>query len=122
MNWLEVSIDAHGDPETLCAQLLGLGAESFVIEDERDFHDFLENNTQYWDFVDDKLEEDFQGASRVKFWLSDDEEGRAVVARVEAAGLAPSVKTVRDSDWENNWRDFYKPLEIGEKLVVVLEW
>ena len=122
MDWLEVSVPAHGDPEALCAQLLELGAESFVIEDERDFHSFLENNTQYWDFVDDKLEEDFQGASRVKFWLSDDDEGRAIVARVHKAGLAPEVKTVHDSDWENNWRDFYKPLEIGEKLVVVPEW
>lgn len=122
MDWLEVSIDAHGDPEALCAQLLTLGADSFVIEDERDFHNFLENNTQYWDFVDDKLEEDFQGASRVKFWLSDDDESRAKIAEMQKLGLAPDVKTVRDSDWENNWRDFYKPVEIGEKLVVVPEW
>ena len=26
---------------------------------------------------------------------------------------------VQDSDWENNWREFYKPIEVGEKLVVV---
>jgi len=122
MEWLEVSVPAHGDPEALCDRLLMLGAESFVIEDERDFHSFLENNTQYWDFVDDGLEADFQGASRVKFWLSADDEGLAVVERVRAAGLSPEVKTVRDADWENNWRDFYKPLEIGEKLVVVPEW
>ena len=122
MEWLEVSVPAHGDPEALCARLLELGAESFVIEDERDFHNFLENNTQYWDFVDDKLEEDYQGASRVKFWLSADEAGQAVVARVREAGLSPAVKTVRDSDWENNWRDYYKPLPIGEKLVIVPEW
>ena len=122
MDWLEVSVDAHGDPEGLCARLMALGAESFVIEDEGDFRDFLANNTQYWDFVDDGLEADFAGASRVKFWLADDAEGRAVVARAEAAGLAPAVKAVRDADWENNWRDFYKPVEIGEKLVVVPEW
>lgn len=122
MDWLEVSVPAHGEPEALCARLLELGAESFVIEDEGDFHSFLENNTQYWDFVDDKLEENYQGASRVKFWLADEEEGQAILARVRKAGLAPEVKTVRDSDWENNWRDFYKPLEIGEKLVIVPEW
>lgn len=122
MDWLEVSVPANGDPDALCARLLELGAESFVIEDERDFHNFLENNTQYWDFVDDQLEADFQGASRVKFWLSDDADGRAVVERVKEAGLEPQVKTVHDSDWENNWRDFYKPLEIGRRLVVVPEW
>ena len=122
MDWLEISVPAHGDPEPLCDRLLALGADSFVIEDEADFQNFLENNTQYWDFVDEKLSEDYRGASRVKFWLSDDEAGRAVLARVRDAGLEPSVKTVRDADWENNWRAYYQPIEIGEKLVVVPEW
>ena len=122
MEWLEVSVPAHGDPDDVCARLLTLGAESFVIEDEHDFQSFLENNTQYWDFVDDKLAEDYRGASRVKFWLADDADGRAVLARVREAGFSPDVKTVRDADWENNWRDYYQPVEIGERLVIVPEW
>lgn len=122
MDWLEISVEAHGDPEALCEKLQELGASSFVIEDEKDFTSFLENNTQYWDFVDDKLTEDFRGASRVKFWLSDDDEGTATVAKLHKLGYAPDVKHVRDSDWENNWRDFYKPVEIGDKLVIVPEW
>ena len=122
MDWLEISVEAHGAPEALCDTLLALGAESFVIEDERDFESFLENNTQYWDFVDDGLAADYRGASRVKFWVSDDDDGRAVLARVEAAGLAPAAKTVRDSDWENNWREYYQPIEVGERLVIVPEW
>ena len=122
MDWLEISVPAHGEPEAVCDKLLTLGAESFVIEDEEDFQGFLENNTQYWDFVDEKLEADYRGASRVKFWLSDDEAGRAVLLRVRQAGLDPAVKTVRDSDWENNWREYYQPIEIGESLVVVPEW
>lgn len=122
MDWLEISVDAHGDPEGMCAQLMALGAESFVIEDEQDFLNFLENNTQYWDFVDDALAADFRGASRVKFWVSDDADGRAVLSRAEAAGLQPRVKVVRDADWENNWRDHYIPIEAGERLVIVPEW
>lgn len=122
MDWLEISVDAHGEPDAMCERLAALGAESFVIEDENDFKDFLENNTQYWDFVDDRLEREFAGASRVKFWVSDDDAGRAVLARVEAGGLALAVKPVKDSDWENNWRDYYQPVEIGQKLVIVPEW
>ena len=121
-NWLEVSIPAHGDPEALCDQLTGLGLEGFVIEDERDFQSFLENNTQYWDFVDEGLEQSLSGASRVKLWLADDDQGQAVVAKLQKLGLSPDVKNVADSDWENNWRDYYQPLEIGQKLVIVPEW
>ena len=121
-DWIEVSVPAHGDPEGLCAQLSDLGVESFVIEDERDFKSFLEENTQYWDFVDDKLEQGFQGVSRVKFWLSDDDEGLAMTAKLQKLGLSPAVRKVQDADWENNWRDYYKPVEIGKRLVIVPEW
>ena len=121
-SWIEVAIPAHGDPEAVCAQLIGLGLEGFVIEDERDFQSFLENNTQYWDFVDESLEQSMVGASRVKLWLADADEGRATVAQLQKLGLAPVTKQVADADWENNWRDYYQPLEIGEKLVIVPQW
>lgn len=122
MDWLEISVPAHGDPEAMCDRLLALGAESFVIEDESDFRSFLQNNTQYWDFVDEALEKDYQGASRVKFWTSDDDVGAALLARVREAGLDPAVRHVSDADWENNWREYYQPIEIGERLVIVPEW
>ena len=122
MDWLEVSVPAGGDPDAVCDRLLMLGAESFVIEDERDFQSFLANNTQYWDFVDDGLAAEYAGASRVKFWLSDDADGLAVLDRVREAGLEPSVKRVSDADWENNWRAYYEPIEIGSRLVIVPEW
>ena len=121
-NWLEVTMDAHGDPETLCDQLTGMGLEGFVIEDERDFKSFLENNTQYWDFVDEKLEKSMTGASRVKLWVSDDDAGRAIIADLYEKGLKPESRPVADADWENNWRDYYRPVEAGEKLVVVPQW
>jgi ribosomal protein L11 methyltransferase len=73
--------------------------------------------------VDDELADKFRGVSRVKFYLSDDEDGRAQLAEIRA-GLGREIQTafVADSDWENNWRQYYEPIEIGEKLVVVPEW
>lgn len=121
-NWIEVTIPAHGDPEALCDQLTGMGLEGFVIEDERDFKSFLENNTQYWDFVDEKLEKSLTGASRVKLWVADDDTGRAIIAELYKKGLNPESRPVADADWENNWRDYYQPVEAGEKLVIVPQW
>ena len=122
MNWLEITVPASGDPEALCDRLLALGAESFVIEDEADFWGFLENNTQYWDFVDENLARGYQGVSRVKFWLEDSDRGREILDRVRGAGLSPSLRRVSDADWENNWRDYYRPVEVGENLIIVPEW
>ena len=32
------------------------------------------------------------------------------------------MNNLEDADWENNWKQFYKPMEIGERLLVVPEW
>lgn len=120
--WIEASVNAGGAPEAVCETLEGLGITGYMIEDDQDFHRFLEQNTQYWDFVDEALEKDFSGTSRVKFWLEDSDESSALLAKLQKLGLSPETKTVEDADWENSWRDYYKPVEIGEKLVIVPEW
>ena len=122
MQWLECTVPGGDDPEELCNALAELGVGGMSIENERDFHDFLENNRACWDYVDEALEESFSGVSRVKFWLSCDAEGEKVLAAVRAAGYSVETRVIADEDWENNWKQYYKPLPIGEKLVVVPAW
>ena len=122
MRWIEVCIDTPREEiDARCEALAALGAGGFVIENEEDFREFLENNRQYWDYVDRELEDRFAGKSRIKTYLADDEDGRAVLAAIRARWEA-SVSFVEDSDWENNWREYYKPIEVGNRLVVVPEW
>lgn len=123
MRYIEVCVDTPADEiERRCEEMTAMGAEGFVIENEADFQDFLENNHQYWDYVDDELESRFTGVSRIKCYLCDDEDGRAVLCRIRGAYGGVETSFVEDSDWENNWREYYKPIEVGEKLVVVPEW
>lgn len=125
MRWIEVSVDTPAELiDERCQQMADMGAGGFVIENEEDFQDFLENNHQYWDYVDDELEQKFAGVSRIKCYLSDDAEGKAILAAIRAAFANNNISTsfIEDSDWENNWREYYKPIEVGEKLVVVPEW
>lgn len=124
MQWIEAAVEsAGGEIDALCAQLAELGAGGMVVEDEADFRRFLEQNRQYWDYVDDALEQRFRGVSRVKFYLPDDADGRAQLRRMQdALGREIATARVRDSDWENNWRQYYQPIEVGTRLVVVPEW
>lgn len=124
MRWIEAAVETKSDEiDEICEQLAALGAGGMVVEDEADFQAFLENNHQYWDYVDDELESKFRGVSRVKFYLSDDADGRAQLQTIRAGiGREITPTCVQDSDWENNWRQYYQPIETGEKLVVVPEW
>ena len=33
-----------------------------------------------------------------------------------------TLDNLEESDWENNWKQFYKPMEIGDRLIVIPEW
>ncbi len=123
MRYIEVIVDT---PEELldqrCEEMSAMGVGGFVIENEADFQDFLENNHQYWDYVDQELEQQYAGVSRIKCYLTDDEAGQDSLRQIRAAYGQVEVSFVEDSDWENNWREYYKPIPVGEKLVVVPEW
>ena len=54
MDWLELKIDtspAGIDPVT--ALLEEQGVTGVIIDDARDFKDFMAHNQAYWDYVDD---------------------------------------------------------------------
>lgn len=123
MRYIEVIVNTPKEEIDLrCEQMAAMGAGGFVIENEDDFKEFFENNRQYWDYVDEELENQFSGLSRIKCYLTDDEEGLEVLRKINAAYSDVETGFVEDSDWENNWREYYKPIEVGEQLVVVPEW
>jgi len=122
MQWLECTVPCRGDVDELCEALSALGVDGMSVENEQDFREFLENNRAYWDYVDEELERRFAGVSRIKFWVSSDEAGRAVLSRVRRAGFDVETAVIADEDWENSWKQYYKPLPIGERLVVVPAW
>ncbi len=124
MKWIEAIFKTESEEIEAFAERLGmLGADGLVLEDEADFRRFLEENKQYWDYVDEDLEKQYTGVSRVKLYVSDDDEGRAKLAAiVEGAGREPQCAVVDDADWENNWKQYYKPLEVGKKLLILPQW
>lgn len=123
MRYIEVSVNTPAEKIDLrCQEMADMGAGGFVIENEEDFRNFLENNHQYWDYVDQELEDKFKGLSRIKCYLADDAEGQDILRKIKAAYGDIQTAFVEDSDWENNWREYYKPIPVGEKLVVVPEW
>ena len=135
MEWLEMKIDtSHAGLDPVCAMLEQQGVTGLMIDDETDFQDFLEHNRQYWDYVDEELLAEKRGVSRVTFYLERNENALSTIAAVrmamsamkkehpEYAPLLLTMDNVADADWENNWKQFYKPMEIGDRLLVVPEW
>ena len=80
------------------------------------------------------LEREMRGKSRVTFYLLAGDAGLAKLAEVRIAlqelkesrsdcgTLLLTLENVQDADWETSWKQYYKPLPIGERLLVVPQW
>ena len=137
MEWIRVTVytTSYGiDLVTNC--LMEEAISGFEIEDENEFNEFLENNTKYWDYVDDELIDSKKGETKVKFYLENNENINEILIRVKSA-LGELKKTDEDNalgrleietdglneeDWANNWKEYFKPIEVGEKLLIQPEW
>ena len=135
MQWLELHIDTtHAGLDTVVAMLSALDIDGVIIDDETDFQDFLETNHEYWDYVDEDLEKSMQGKSRITFYLLANDNGYGKLGEVRVAlqklkeertdcgTLLMTMENIQDADWENSWKQYYKPMEIGERLLVIPQW
>ena len=137
MNWIETQIDtASAGVDALCAMLTDLGIKGFAISDPADFQEFLQNKEGKWDYIDEELLGMAQGETRVTVYLPDNAQGaeqlvalRAMLARIHARDqeqqfgtLELTLKNVREEDWANNWKQYFKPFTVGEKLLIKPSW
>ena len=122
--WLEIAVNTTPDKlDEVCAKLAAAGMDGLVIEDEGEFLQFLEQNRQYWDYVDQELLDRMRGITRVKFYVTDDDEGHKQLERyTHGLGFEHTVTPLSDNDWAYSWQKYYKPLTIGDRLYVVPEW
>ena len=137
MDWVEVDIFTTSEgiePVTGC--LLGLGINGFVIKDAKDFEEFLSDKSVNWDYIDDDLMGLKNCETTVTAYLPKNAQGldylEAVKAELRAlkdrdsessfGRLEYELKNVREEDWANNWKQYFKPLEIGDKLLIKPSW
>ncbi len=137
MNWLKVSIyTTAAGVDSVCGRLLDLNIGGFEIEDRDDFNSFFENNRQYWDYVDEELYASRQGETRVIVYIADNEDGakQLMSVRQEIAALKSlnkdgifgrleiSLDGIREEDWEENWKQYFHPIPVGDRLIIKPEW
>ncbi len=136
MKWLKFSVDTTDDGLELVSAALDAAGVATVelVESHARAMEFLNQSALYWDFAD----ADTVGADQpaVVAYLPDLPESRTTLEAARAAverlktldlGMPLGTLTMRESvgddeDWLNNWKKFYEPIEIGERLLVLPDW
>ncbi|ADU28106.1 50S ribosomal protein L11 methyltransferase [Ethanoligenens harbinense] len=131
MDYTQVTIySTHAGEEAVTARLCLLGITGVEIEDETDFNEFLENNRQYWDYVDNELREKMAGETKIKAYLpvlTAPQTVQAIRQEMDAmraqdgahayGRLTLETVHVSEEDWANNWKKYFKPTPVGNVLI-----
>lgn len=110
------------------AILIGAGSEGVSIKDPSDFNELYKGGI-IWDYVDESLLTDdkrvfVSGFFALESDLSEIYEELDLLKRnceFDVGSLEVSVKTIKSEDWENVWKQYYQPINLG-KVVVVPKW
>ena len=137
MEWTEVNIyTATEGIEIICSKLEDIGIKGFSIRDAEDFKEFLDNKYGRWDYIDDDLMGLSECETCITIYLPSNEQGmetltavRSMLSEMKAADtegkygrLEAELASLREEDWANNWKQYFKPFTIGEKLAIKPSW
>lgn len=137
MNWTELCIFTSTEgADILCGCLIGIGINGFVVRDSKDFEEFLENKTGNWDYIDDDLMNLKNCETSVTVYLPDNSQGKEMFDYIKSelerlksidennsfGRLEYEFKNVNEEDWANNWKQYFKPLCVGNKLLIKPSW
>ncbi len=138
MDWMEVFIATSAEGlEPVEGLLYQCGLNGLMIHDARDFAEFLENPSREWDYVADELvEEKQEQETGITFFLRDNLYGKEQLSQIKSAlvslkasekelelgSLEVQLKNVAEEDWANNWKKYFKPFPVGEKIMIKPSW
>lgn len=132
MDYLELTVaTVSGGVDAVAAALTAGGFDDLVIEDQAEFESFLEDNREYWDYIDEELQAQLQGLSQIKLYLEEtDQAGLARLEEIlkslrekpEFGTLELTVKPLASVNWEESWKENYPPQPVGQHLVVLPYW
>lgn len=112
------------------------GITGFIIHDSADFEDFLADKNANWDYVDDELMGLKNVEPHITFYVHENAQGAETLAAVRglvdgyaqnnADGFYGNIRlelaNVREEDWANNWKQYYKPFRVGKSIIVKPSW
>ncbi len=138
MEWNKATVRTTQEGcEAVCAVLMEAGIVGMEIDDPLQKKHYFETPSETWDYVEEGLLKITDEDVKVIFYISANPYGdelllavREGIARLKASdsGLdlgSLEIETENDLDderWLNKWKEYYKPFNMGEKLLIKPIW
>ena len=139
MIWQEVKLYLLGassvGAEMLAAELLRLGVAGWQQQSAQELRDYLQDENSPFDYAAAELRQAAAEADDTvvfTLYLADDEQGKQILAALRRLAAEPAALGLQElrvqvnrrssEEWEDNWKQYYKPFKVGGRLVVCPSW
>ncbi len=134
MKWAEITIKTTTEAvEAITNILYEQNVGGVSIEDPKDFK-FQKKNEYDWDFVEEEIFNSGYDGVIIKTYITEErdvtDDIKLIKEKIEGlkefgidiGEAIVELSQVDEEDWANEWKNYYKPTKIGEKIVVKPTW
>lgn len=136
-NFIQIDIyTSSAAIDGITGALQDYGVTGFIIKDGADFEDFLADKNANWDYVDDELMGLKDAEPCITVYVHENAQGRETLEAVRAlidgykaknsdgfyGNIRLELANVKEEDWANNWKKYYKPFRVGKSLIIKPSW
>ena len=128
MEWTDIRLTvSKADAEATEAVATMIAEGGIYIEDYSDIEEQVEQ-IAHVDLIEQELLDKPRDTVIIHMYLepgaSPVETLALIAARMEAAGIPYTSETegVEQEDWQNGWRKYYHPMDVGQRLAIVPSW
>ncbi len=122
--WTQIKVTAKLELLDDVTAVMNMISNYLQIEDYSD----IDLKTCYGDLIDEAILNADKTVASVSVYLPADGGVNDTVTflreRFDSLGIAATMQIsgVNEEDWANSWKAYYKPLRIGERIVIVPAW
>ena len=128
MDWTEIIVEVAAERIDEAAAIANMTVPyGIYIEDYSDLEEEV-MEIAHIDLIDEELLARDRSIAKIHIYIDPEDNIDEAVSflkeRLSAAGIAYTVDTgrVQEDDWLNNWRKFFKPMPVGERLLINPSW
>ncbi len=123
-DWVQIKVTVKLEQLDSLTAVMSMVNNNLMIEDFSD----IDLKTCYGDLIDESILNADKTIASVSVFVPSDrsytDDLSFIKTQMQSVGIDGKVEVigVREEDWANSWKDYYKPIKIGEKIVIVPAW
>ncbi|MDD6275696.1 MAG: 50S ribosomal protein L11 methyltransferase [Clostridia bacterium] len=128
MDWTEIKIEIDVKDVDTASDIAQMAVPyGIYVEDYSDLEEAA-LEIAHIDLIDEDLLKKDRSKAYIHIYISPEDNPAEAIAflseRYNAVGIKHTIdKSIcRNQDWENNWKEFFKPMPVGDKLLIRPVW